>query len=1269
MRNRLKFIVPLIVGGMILSGCNSSGSANQVPFSYSEEDLTIDTPWVDYAVPASSISFEDSELSLSLEKGEKHPYQPRISPKDASNVSLSWETSDDTVATITNKGELEAVGGGNAVITVSSPENLFDAVDLAVEVTVKLKDLATDVTATIELDYGQEYSLLDHITLTPADTTQKELNYSVADDSIISLENGVVTALEKEGSTKVTVTSSHLENKQLEFNFHVADRTVYASSVQITGDAKVEVGKDIQLAAEVLPANVTHPGYSWSLANKEDVNTLLATIDENGKLSGVDAGKVIVTATSTDGRAYADHEVEVFEVKATSINLGTASINLSNADKNYQINATYVTDTAGYDVPSVQDLTYTSADSSIATVNASGFVTAVGNGDTTITVSSARYLVSATLNVHVEFLATSVTLTTSSSSVYVGGQITVTANVSPNNASVTGYTFTVTGPASKEQNNNVVTLTATDVGTITVKATENHSGVESNLITITVNEPEFENAVYLVGSANFSSGISTDEGGSSWKSPRRALAFGDAVRVLTNDNNEPVGKEYKVSVKFRANDQWLIRTGPNDEKDFKKPTDAHGTYEEAGALQDGAMEVDYPDGNILVKEAGKYDIYFKLYDDTEDGWFSVYIGHADFRMEPTSLRIGENETATLKISNWEGNTKPEVVSSNTAAVTITSVADDGTISIASHAEGNAVVTATDSANNEVKCNVEVKASITGVMKAIYLNANGQFDDGDVSMFAHSWNSEVGPTSHVNTKITYKALMSDESEQDIVYTVDVPAEHDKVVFTRGPKEAAELDWATIYNQSENITLDDEHNMWTMTGYEGVDSDNRSLAVGQTALYNAGHKYTVRVAAGYGLKFSDDSVVVGTHLDEQDYQGRDQYLLKDVHFTKDLSFKLHNFENGAEWIEPLDTASMGGNYANYVQVEGDHYLVLKTFVADVYLKLKWEDNQVYIAPASSEEGAEPNPFDADKYYVVGSVDYSSGVSTGDASSWNDVAKALVMTLNNDGKDDDVENQYKATITFRENDEWRVRSANYPATTVENAGALSKSQMEMSGDNVKVNNAGKYDIYFKVLKNNAGYSIYVGEKFDLKVDKNSVAVAVGEDVVVKASNWAGAALAAESADTTIATVVAEQNGTVTIHGVATGTTKVTVSDGIKSIEVSVEVSAEPIPTTKEIVVDLAGSDANGGWGKDNPAIFAWVWKGSETGTWVKLENGKLTVAIDADHLILLRMEGGSTSANWDTCWNRTGNIEIQNGKVLTFSSWNGGENGYSAFIWVAA
>ena len=136
-----------------------------------------------------------------------------------------------------------------------------------------------------------------------------------------------------------------------------------------------------------------------------------------------------------------------------------------------------------------QNMSWTSNNTSVATVDQNGVVTAVSAGQATITVTTADGNKTAICTVTVTapstdpVAVTGVTLNKTSTSIKVGATETLTATIEPSNATNKGLSWTSSAPAIASVNNGVVTGVAEGNATITVTTTD---GNKTATCTVTV---------------------------------------------------------------------------------------------------------------------------------------------------------------------------------------------------------------------------------------------------------------------------------------------------------------------------------------------------------------------------------------------------------------------------------------------------------------------------------------------------------------------------------------------------------------------------------------------------------------------------------------------------------------------------------------------------------------------------------------------------------------------------------------------------------------
>ena len=89
---------------------------------------------------------------------------------------------------------------------------------------------------------------------------------------------------------------------------------------------------------------------------------------------------------------------------------------------------------------------------------------------------------------------------------------------------------------------------------------------------------------------------------------------------------------------------------------------------------------------------------------------------------------------------------------------------------------------------------------------------------------------------------------------------------------------------------------------------------------------------------------------------------------------------------------------------------------------------------------------------------------------------------------------------------------------------------------------------------------------------------------------------------------------------------------------------------PTNTKITVNIPSSQS---WIWNNSAkVFAWVWKGSAAGSWKPCTGSGRTVKFDlpagCDHFKLVRVPGSTSTPDWGSVWNQTGDITVNSGQT---------------------
>lgn len=414
-----------------------------------------------------SISLNKSTLTMVT--GDVETLTATVLPTTALDRDVEWSSTNASVATVSDKGVVTAVGPGNATIIAKTVDGGLTAT-CKVSVVTLAQEITFDCTE-LEIYNGESYTL--QATVLPEDTSNKSLSWASSNTAVATVdENGTITPV-KAGTTTITATS--MDGTGIKCSCQV---TVLQRSESITLDAEsafLYIGDKKQLTATILPADASNQKVVWS--SSDDT---IASVDQEGLVTALKVGKVQITATAEDGALKAVCEVEVAAF-VSGIKFDKNELELYNGDT-YTLQATILPEDANN-----KTLSWSSSNPQVATVDENGVVTAIAAGTATITVaatdeSGVETTCKVTVLQHVE----SVTLSRTSGSMYVGEAKALTATVLPENAAnkTVIWSSSNTAVATVDQSGLV---TAVKAGTAQITATTEEGGLTA-VCDVTVNQ-------------------------------------------------------------------------------------------------------------------------------------------------------------------------------------------------------------------------------------------------------------------------------------------------------------------------------------------------------------------------------------------------------------------------------------------------------------------------------------------------------------------------------------------------------------------------------------------------------------------------------------------------------------------------------------------------------------------------------------------------------------------------------------------------------------
>ncbi len=340
-------------------------------------------------VSVTGVSLTTDSASISI--GETVSLTAEVSPEDASNQGVSWTSSDTDIATVSAKGVVTGISAGTVTITVTTTDGGYTA-SAQVEVTSIAVTGVSLSSSSASLTVGDTAQL--SATVSPEDATNTNVSWSSSDESIATVtEDGLVTAV-AEGTASIIVTT--------EDGGYTASATIDVSSIAVTGISvspvsdSITISGTVQLTATISPEDATNTNVSWSSSNDS-----IATVTEDGLVTGVTEGSVYIMVTSEDGDftdtcniIVSGEAVNNAPVAAISADVTSGTVSLT-----VTFDASDSYDTDG------DDLTYSwdfGDDSSDTVVSPSHTYTTVGSFIATVTVSDGELEDQASVTIEVD---------------------------------------------------------------------------------------------------------------------------------------------------------------------------------------------------------------------------------------------------------------------------------------------------------------------------------------------------------------------------------------------------------------------------------------------------------------------------------------------------------------------------------------------------------------------------------------------------------------------------------------------------------------------------------------------------------------------------------------------------------------------------------------------------------------------------------------------------------------------------------------------------
>lgn len=318
-----------------------------------------------------TISFD--KTTYEVEVGDEVTLTPVV--KDLDNAEVVYEESVSGVVSSTAAGKYTAVKAGTVTITATLKGYTVSA---SVTITVKEIVLVDSITIKGEASMTEGDTQTLSATVAPDNAKDKTFKWSSSNSKIATISDaGLVTAL-KAGTVTITATANDASAKTATFKIVIKEKQILATAIDFDIQEKYYVGDEDTLVAKFTPTNTSIKVAAWS-----STNPTVATIDEDGKLVAVNAGKVTIVAKASDGsgvKASKQITVEEFNGPTEVKYVGPTTFG---ANETYQLKASDFSSDAK---EALEFLSYECFDDTVS-VSDAGLITAVSSGTANVIVS------------------------------------------------------------------------------------------------------------------------------------------------------------------------------------------------------------------------------------------------------------------------------------------------------------------------------------------------------------------------------------------------------------------------------------------------------------------------------------------------------------------------------------------------------------------------------------------------------------------------------------------------------------------------------------------------------------------------------------------------------------------------------------------------------------------------------------------------------------------------------------------------------------------
>ncbi len=236
-----------------------------------------------------------NETVLNLVAGRNGLLRATVSPANANDKSVTWTSSDPSIASVNEQGRVTALRRGSCIVTATSSANPEVSASAEVNVVQQVTAISFD-SAKVSLNVRTTLQL--GWTVLPEDATNPEVTFTSSNNRIATVDsNGVVTGVSK-GTVRIYAKAVDGSGIRGQINVQVI-QPVEGVSIQYQL-YHVQLNRTLNVKALIQPSNANNIAVDWT-SDQPYIASITGRGKNVGTVRGLSNGMCTITGTTQDG--------------------------------------------------------------------------------------------------------------------------------------------------------------------------------------------------------------------------------------------------------------------------------------------------------------------------------------------------------------------------------------------------------------------------------------------------------------------------------------------------------------------------------------------------------------------------------------------------------------------------------------------------------------------------------------------------------------------------------------------------------------------------------------------------------------------------------------------------------------------------------------------------------------------------------------------------------------------------------------------------------